>query len=63
MSQLPVDCLNDILEYLKDDMISCILVNHLLGFSENFLEQYPKLLYYNRLSSKRFKRNFMQDWI
>ncbi|CAB4387273.1 unnamed protein product [Rhizophagus irregularis] len=32
MSQLPVDCLNYILEYLKDDvkaLHSCILVNHL----------------------------------
>src|SRR5437773_8629083 len=32
MSQLPTDCLNDIFEYLKDDMVtlhSCLLVNHL----------------------------------
>ena len=32
MSQLPTDCLNDIFEYLKDDMVtlhSCLLVNRL----------------------------------
>ena len=32
MSQLPTDCLNDIFEYLKDDIItlhSCLLVNRL----------------------------------
>src|SRR6266496_5477537 len=32
MSQLPTDCLNEILEYLKDDIVtlhSCLLVNRL----------------------------------
>src|ERR1051325_6977301 len=32
MSQLPVDCLNDIFEYLKEDKVtlhSCLLVNRL----------------------------------
>ncbi|PKY49144.1 hypothetical protein RhiirA4_464997 [Rhizophagus irregularis] len=32
MSQLPIDCLNDIFEYLEDDRLtlySCLLVNHL----------------------------------
>src|SRR4051812_15091509 len=32
MPQLPIDCLNEIFEYLKDDKVSlhsCLLVNHL----------------------------------